>query len=128
MPIDFPDNPTIGQIYTSSNNRSWEWDGTRWISATQTNIESYITSGVANIVDSAPSTLDTLNELAAAINDDSNFGTTVTNAIANKQDKVTGVSDTEIGYLDGVSSPIQSQIDQKASTGKAIAMSIVFGG
>lgn len=40
---------------------------------------------------------------------------------------VSGVSDTEIGYLDGVTSAIQTQLDTKASTGKAIAMSIVFG-
>jgi hypothetical protein len=38
------------------------------------------------------------------------------------------VTSTEIGYVDGVTSAIQTQIDAKASTGKAIAMSIVFGG
>ena len=45
----------------------------------------------------------------------------------NKQAIVANVSDTEIGYLDGVSSAIQTQLDTKASTGKAIAMAIVFG-
>ena len=44
-----------------------------------------------------------------------------------KQAIVSGVSNTEIGYLDGVTSAIQTQIDTKASTGKAIAMAIVFG-
>jgi hypothetical protein len=38
------------------------------------------------------------------------------------------VSSTEIGYLDGVTSAIQTQLNTKASTGKAIAMAIVFGG
>ncbi|MDA7909231.1 hypothetical protein N9B68_01915, partial [bacterium] len=38
----------------------------------------------ALLVDSAPSTLDTLNELAAALGDDPNFATTVTNSIAAK--------------------------------------------
>jgi hypothetical protein len=38
------------------------------------------------------------------------------------------VTSTEIGYLDGVTSLIQTQLDTKASTGKAIAMAIVFGG
>lgn len=38
------------------------------------------------------------------------------------------VSATEIGYVDGVTSAIQTQLDTKASTGKAIAMAIVFGG
>ena len=36
------------------------------------------------IVDGAPGALDTLNELAAALNDDANFSTTVTNSIATK--------------------------------------------
>ena len=44
--------------------------------------ESYVTSAVANVIDSAPGALDTLNELAAAINDDVNFSTTVTNLVA----------------------------------------------
>ena len=39
---------------------------------------------VALIVDSAPGTLNTLNELAAALGDDANFSTTVTNSIATK--------------------------------------------
>jgi hypothetical protein len=37
------------------------------------------------------------------------------------------VDATEVGYLNGVTSGIQSQLDVKASTGKAIAMAIVFG-
>jgi hypothetical protein len=36
------------------------------------------------LVDSAPGTLDTLNELAAALGDDANFSTTITNSIATK--------------------------------------------
>ena len=39
---------------------------------------------LATIIESAPSTLDTLNELAAALGDDANFSTTVTNSIATK--------------------------------------------
>ena len=44
----------------------------------------YVTTALANMVDSAPSTLNTLNELAAALGDDANFSTTVTNSIATK--------------------------------------------
>jgi hypothetical protein len=46
--------------------------------------QTYVTTAIANLVDSAPSTLDTLNELAAALGDDPNFATTVTNSIATK--------------------------------------------
>ena len=45
---------------------------------------SYVDAEIAGIVDSAPGTLDTLNELAAALGDDANFSTTVTNSIATK--------------------------------------------
>ncbi len=51
---------------------------------TKTETNTQISTAVAGIVDSAPTTLDTLNELAAALGDDANFSTTVTNSIATK--------------------------------------------
>jgi len=45
---------------------------------------TYVDTEIAGLVDSAPGTLDTLNELAAALGDDANFSTTVTNSIATK--------------------------------------------
>ena len=45
---------------------------------------AYTDTAVANLVDSSPSALNTLNELAAAINDDASFSTTVNNNIATK--------------------------------------------
>jgi len=41
--------------------------------------QAQVDAKVAAVLDSAPEQLDTLNELAAALNDDANFGTTVTN-------------------------------------------------
>jgi hypothetical protein len=46
--------------------------------------ESYVTTQISNLVDSAPAALDTLNELAAALGDDENFATTITNALGDK--------------------------------------------
>jgi len=46
--------------------------------------ESYVGTQITNLVDSSPSALNTLNELAAALGDDENFSTTVTNSIATK--------------------------------------------
>ena len=46
--------------------------------------ESYVGTQIANLVDSSPSALNTLNELAAALGDDANFSTTVTNSIGLK--------------------------------------------
>ena len=45
---------------------------------------AYVDAQVATIVDSAPGTLNTLNELAAALGDDASFSTTVTDSIATK--------------------------------------------
>jgi len=45
---------------------------------------AYVDAQVATIVDSAPGTLNTLNELAAALGDDASFSTTVTDSIAAK--------------------------------------------
>jgi len=47
----------------------------------------------------------------------------VNSALDLKQDKVTGVSNTEIGYLDGVTSAIQTQINGKANTSHSHAQS-----
>ena len=45
---------------------------------------AYVDAAYAALVDSSPATLNTLNELAAALGDDANFSTTVTNSIATK--------------------------------------------
>ena len=45
---------------------------------------AFVSTAIANLADSAPETLNTLNELAAALGDDANFSTTVTNSIALK--------------------------------------------
>jgi len=114
------ENPTLaaGEIgYETDTGSVKIGDGsTAWTSLAYFGVSStYVTTQISNLVDSAPGALDTLNEIAAALNDDANFATTVTNSLALKQDKVTGVSDTEIGYLDGVTSAIQTQLDARVS-------------
>lgn len=47
-----------------------------------TDVNTLVTAGIAGVVDAAPASLDTLNELAAALNDDANFAATVTAQIA----------------------------------------------
>ena len=46
--------------------------------------ESYVTTAISNVVDTAPTALDTLNELAASLGDDANFASTVTTALGLK--------------------------------------------
>jgi hypothetical protein len=47
-------------------------------------IQTASAAAVTYLVDSAPGALDTLNELAAALGDDENFATTVTNSLSGK--------------------------------------------
>lgn len=56
----------------------------------ESNAKNYTDSKVAELVDSSPETLNTLNELASALGDDPNFATTMTTQLGNKVDKVTG--------------------------------------
>ena len=49
-----------------------------------TGLGAEISTAVSNLVDSSPESLNTLNELAAALGDDASFSTTVTNSIATK--------------------------------------------
>ena len=51
---------------------------------TQIATTAFVSTAVSNLVDSAPGTLDTLNELAAALGDDPDFATTITDSIATK--------------------------------------------
>jgi hypothetical protein len=52
--------------------------------ATRTYADNAASTAVSNVIAAAPSTLDTLNELAAALGDDPNFATTITTSIGNK--------------------------------------------
>lgn len=63
--------------------------------------KQYVDTEVAAIVDSAPATLDTLNELAAALGDDANFSTTVTNSIATKLPLAGGTMTGAITFASG---------------------------
>lgn len=54
--------------------------------------ETYVNNKVAGIVNSAPETLDTLQELATSLGNDPNFATTVATQIGNKVDKADGMS------------------------------------
>ena len=52
--------------------------------STQIATTAFVKNNITNLVDSAPGALDTLNELAAALGDDANFSTTITNLIGTK--------------------------------------------
>ena len=114
----FPLDPEINDLY-----QGYYWDGNVWKrsgqdtgfgyleesalqntylsqSSASTNYatKTYADNAVSAVIDAAPSALNTLNELAAALNDDANFSSTVI-----------------------------TSLNEKTSTGKAIAMAVVFG-
>jgi len=64
---------------------------------TQIATTAFVRTEISNLVDSAPGALDTLNELAAAINDDASFSTTVTNSIATKIGNVVEDTSPQLG-------------------------------
>lgn len=70
--------------------------------------QSYVTTAVSNLVNSAPSTLDTLNELATALGNDANFATTVTTSIATKLPLAGG---TLTGALTGTSATFSGNLE-----------------
>ena len=126
--------------------------------------KTYVDTEVAGLVDSAPGTLDTLNELASALGDDPNFATTTATSLGNRLRidtasqgltstqktnaltnlgitstsaeinvldgytgsvtelnyldtlHATGVTNTEFDYLDGVTSNIQTQLNNKQAS------------
>jgi len=71
------------------------WSALAYMTATPTEITNQINAAVAGIIDAAPAALDTLNELAAALNDDPNFFTTVANNLSNHELDSTNVHGIE---------------------------------
>ena len=75
--------------------------------------KGYVDTSISALLDSAPGALDTLNELAAALGDDPNFATTVTNEIATKVSKsgdtMSGVLAMGANKITGVGDPTANQ-------------------
>lgn len=82
--------------------------------------DSEISTAIANLVNSAPSTLDTLNELATALGNDANFSTTITNALAAKAPIA---SPTFTGTVSGITKSMVglANVDNTSDTNKPIS-------
>lgn len=83
-------------------------------------VSSLIATAVANLVNSAPSTLDTLNELATALGNDPNFAITITNLLAGKASSSHTHSQSDITNL-------ITDLASKASSSHTHAMSDITG-
>jgi hypothetical protein len=63
---------------------------------------AYVTDKITTLIGGAPSTLNDLNELAAAINDDANYNSTLTTALATKLPLAGGTMTGDVLYNDNV--------------------------
>ena len=77
--------------------------------------EIYVNEKVAEIVDSSPETLNTLNELANALGNDPNFATTIANRIGLKADKTELHSHTNKSVIDSITSAKVTEWDNKSN-------------
>jgi hypothetical protein len=80
---------------------------------TQVATTAFVQGAVSSLVDAAPATLDTLNELAAALGDDPNFATTVSNQIGAKLDSSAYTASdvlTKIKTVDGALSGLDADL------------------
>ena len=80
---------------------------------TQIATTAYVQTEIADLIASAPGALDTLDELAAALGDDANFATTVTNSLAGKLSlsggTMTGAIAMGTNKITGVGDPTNAQ-------------------
>ena len=87
---------------------------------------SFVQTAIAALVASAPGTLDTIKELAAALGNDPNFATTITNLIAGKLDKTANAVSATKAVQDGYGNNIVSTYATKTEmTGGITKLSTV---
>jgi hypothetical protein len=116
------DAETDANTYTNNAitalNLAGTYDALGAAAAAETAANLYTDGKVADLVDSAPALLDTLNELAAAIADNPNYATDVANLVATKAD--TSYVNSEISDLDsaaqGYANTAQSNAESFATT------------
>jgi hypothetical protein len=85
---------TAAQTY--ADGLAVNYDAAGSAAAAQTAAEGFATQAIANLVDSAPETLDTLNELAAALQDNPDIIADLQGIAAGKQDELTAGANIDI--------------------------------
>ncbi len=93
--FDPPAVPYNGQLWfdTDTTGRLYMWNegATSWIQLTGHQLDGggnattgYVDTAISNLIDSSPETLNTLNEISAAIGDDPNFVSSMTTSVTGK--------------------------------------------
>ena len=89
-------------------------DGTGLLATT-----TYVDGKVAELVDSAPEQLNTLNELAAALNDTDDFGTVVNNKLADIDSSINNINSTIANTVANNTVTLYRQNDMRLTHDKA---------
>ena len=92
--------------YTTTANLDTTIDGYGYLKSADLSgyaTEAFVGTAIDNLVDGAPGLLDTLNEIAAAINDDENYATTITTALSGKQATLTASTGITIDGSNNIS-------------------------
>jgi hypothetical protein len=101
------------------------------IDTTVTADKTWVSQQISDLVDGAPALLDTLNEIAAAINDDANYFTTVANSIATKLatagGTMTGALVLHADPVNALEAATKQYVDQAESDAVASANSYTDG-
>lgn len=93
---DLNNKPDLSQYTTYAYVYSYVADAIGSITPEGYATEAYVVARINEVIDGAPAALDTLNELAAAINDDANFASTVTTALGTKANSADVYSKSDI--------------------------------
>ena len=84
-----------------------------YVDQKETDANSYTDTAIANLLGSAPGTLDTINEIAAALGSDPNFATTITTELGNKLN----ITDAASTYETISNVALKAPLDSPAFTG-----------
>jgi hypothetical protein len=94
LSLNLVENAAASGLYQTLANKATDFSTVNnTLYPTVAAVKTYADTAIANLVDSSPSTLDTLNELAAALGNDPNFATTITTSIGTKLAKASNLSD-----------------------------------
>jgi hypothetical protein len=135
MPLTFPSSPTNGETYVVGS-RTWTWNGSIWeINGTAAGVasvgETELTSDAvttAKIANSAITTAKIANSSVTVAKIESNPTFTGTVTLPSTT-SIGTVSNTEISYVDGVTSAIQTQLNAKANLASpTFTGTPIFGG
>jgi len=106
MPIDFPNSPAVNDTHSAAG-RTWQYNGTSWILL---NIVGVISAGQVGTTELAANSVTSAKIANGTIVAEDIANNTITNTQI-----AANVAAANLGFT-------------PASTGKSIAMSIVFGG